>query len=98
MAEKERENRLPEKAAADRRPCIRCLIEGLPGEEALAAILRERVEALPEEERAAEPTRLKRLVVCLACGRLNHGTCAECGCYVEIRAARREKGCPIHRW
>ena len=75
-------------------PCIRCLIEGLPGEEALADILRERIAQLSEAERAPEPEVRRRLAACLRCPHLNHGTCALCGCYVEIRATRQGKGCP----
>ena len=76
------------------KPCIRCLIDGLPGEEELAAILKERVALLPAEERVPEEEYRRRLDACLGCGRLNHGTCALCGCYVEVRAAKRRKGCP----
>ena len=80
------------------RPCVRCLLDGLPGEEELAALLRERIAEMPEEERVPEAVRRGRLAVCLECGSLNHGTCALCGCYVELRAARRSRGCPRKAW
>ena len=76
------------------KPCIRCLTADLPGGAALSALLRERVAALPAEERAPEEETLRRLAVCRACEHLNAGTCALCGCYVEVRAARRRMACP----
>ena len=76
-----------------RRPCVRCLIAELPDEAALAEILRERIAQLPPEERVPEEERQRRLDCCRACRHLNHGTCALCGCYVEIRAARARMGC-----
>ena len=76
------------------RPCVRCLIDGLPGEEALAEALRERIAQIAPEEKVTEAEYRRRLDACLSCGSLNHGTCALCGCYAEIRAARRRMGCP----
>ena len=84
--------------APPRRPCVRCLTADLPEGEALSAILRERVSQLPEEERVPDTVYRARLDICLSCERLNRGTCALCGCYVEVRAARRGKDCPEHRW
>ncbi len=82
------------------KPCLRCLIADLPDEAALADILRERIAQLDEAERLPENQRAQRLDICRSCGSLNHGTCALCGCYVELRAARRSKGCPCvpPRW
>ena len=77
-----------------RRPCLRCLIADLPDEKALAGIIRERIEQLPPEKKVTEEERQQRLNCCRRCSRLNHGTCALCGCYVEIRAARKSMGCP----
>ena len=76
-----------------RRPC-RCLTGEIPGEEELASLIRERIEGIPEEERAGESVYRERLSRCKACGSLLNGTCGKCGCYVEIRAAWQEKGCP----
>ncbi|MBO7662709.1 MAG: hypothetical protein J6U01_05020 [Clostridia bacterium] len=75
-------------------PCVRCLLSELPDEKALAEILRERLAQLSPEERVPEAVRQRRLDVCRACGRLNRGTCTACGCYVELRAARRGRSCP----
>ena len=75
------------------RPC-RCLVGEMPGEAELAKIIRERIEDIPEEERAPAEAYALRLSACRECGSLNRGTCALCGCYVEIRAARQEQRCP----
>ena len=75
------------------RPC-RCLIGEMPDQEELAKIIRERIETIPEEERTPEGEYTFRLSACRACSRLQSGTCALCGCYVEIRAARKKQRCP----
>ena len=76
------------------KPCSRCLLSEIPDEAALAEAIRERILALPEEERAAETERRRRLGICKDCGELNRGTCGACGCYVELRAARIRQSCP----
>lgn len=77
-----------------KKPCLRCLIRDIPDEKELHRILLERIEQLPPEERASDELVSLRLARCLECPSLNHGTCTECGCYVELRSARLNKGCP----
>ena len=74
-------------------PC-RCLAGEMPGGEELAKLIRERIEMIPEEERLPEEAYRKRLSVCRECIHLQRGTCALCGCYVEIRAAKKGQRCP----
>lgn len=83
-----------------RKPCIRCLIADLPEGTELAEIIRERIARIPEEERTDEPVYSARLARCRECELLHSGTCAACGCYVEIRAAKRNLSCPAvpDRW
>lgn len=76
------------------RPCPRCLLADAPGGEALAALNRQWIEALPDERRAEESVYAARLAACRACGHLAAGTCALCGCYVEYRAAQKAQCCP----
>lgn len=76
-----------------RRPC-RCLTAEIPDGEALTALIRERIAGIPQEERTPEEAYAARLRACRACDSLRDGTCALCGCYVEIRAARRRQSCP----
>ncbi len=76
-----------------RRPC-RCLLADVPGEAEMARIIAERVAAMPEDLRADEAKRKERLEECKACAHLRNGTCALCGCYVELRTAKKNQHCP----
>ena len=76
------------------KPCLRCLLRDLPGEEALKETLRELIGQIPEDERSAPETVEERLAACRACGHLRQGTCGLCGCYVEHRAERKKSTCP----
>lgn len=66
----------------------------MPDQKALAEIIRDRIAAMPEEQRADDAVMSSRLGVCRACYHLMNGTCALCGCYVELRAAKRVQSCP----
>ena len=77
-----------------RLPCRRCLLGDLPGSEALAALLREHLDALPSKRRASPAVTNARLAECRRCAHLSEGTCGLCGCYVEYRAALRSRRCP----
>lgn len=81
------------------RPCLRCLLSQA-GEADLAQAIRERIAAMPPEERAPQALYEQRLTACRACPSLNAGTCTKCGCYVELRAARLASVCPHEekRW
>ena len=76
-----------------KRPC-RCLVSEMQGEAELAGLIRDRIETIPEEERTPETEYSLRLARCRDCKHLQRGTCALCGCYAEIRAARRRQNCP----
>lgn len=75
-------------------PCPRCLAREVPGGEALAALLEQWIEAIPEARRADGEARRARLAACRACPHLGAATCALCGCYVEYRAAHAAQRCP----
>lgn len=79
---------------SETRICKRCLIGDIPDQASLAELIRERIALLPEEQRADEALTASRLDVCRACDHLNSGTCALCGCYVELRASKRHMRCP----
>lgn len=55
---------------------------------------------LDEDIKAEEELYQKRLAVCKQCDNLWDGMCKKCGCYVELRAAIRNKSCPAttHQW
>lgn len=76
------------------KPCLKCLLQDLPDEKALAEILRERIAQIPEEDCTDPDIYKKRLDLCRSCPSLSRGTCGECGCYVELRAARKKMSCP----
>lgn len=54
--------------------------------------------AIKNEDRVSEEKYEARLLVCKECDRLNAGTCAACGCYVELRALSPMSKCPYDLW
>lgn len=74
--------------------CRRCLLEDMPDQAALAASVRELVALLPEHLRAPEKITSARLDICKNCDHLYGGMCELCGCYVQLRAAKKKLGCP----
>jgi hypothetical protein len=73
--------------------CKRCLLlESAEG--AMLDSIKERVEKLSPEERASQELYEERLSHCKRCDNLISGMCLKCGCYVEFRAAFKDKRCP----
>ena len=61
--------------------CRRCLLQDMADEnDYYASVVR---------YRATMPRRVR------TCPSLNAGTCMQCGCYVEMRAARTDMHCPL---
>ena len=58
------------------------------------------IATLPEEKRTDETEYRRRLEICGKCGFLGEGTCGKCGCFVELRAAKKDMHCPCekHYW
>ncbi len=79
---------------AGKKPCRRCLLEDMPSQAKLAKSVRELIDLMPEENRAAPEVTQRRLDKCRKCDHLLEGMCALCGCYVELRAAKRKMRCP----
>ncbi len=79
--------------------CRKCLPGGM-SKEAFFEDLERYVERISPDERVSEESYWKRLEICRACGQLQEGMCRICGCYVQLRAALKVKGCPeVHpRW
>ncbi|MGI6249665.1 MAG: DUF6171 family protein [Acutalibacteraceae bacterium] len=73
--------------------CKRCLLNEAAEADTLKSI-RERIERLPDGEKADEGTYLRRLDECKNCDSLIAGVCMKCGCYVEFRAAFIRQKCP----
>ena len=83
----------------ERKPCFRCLLQQAD-ESQLLELIQQRIAALPAAQKAAPEEYSRRLALCGACNELVSGTCRKCGCYVELRAAKRSAVCPHEhaRW
>ena len=75
------------------RECKRCLLLQ-SGDEDNYRLVRQYVEKIRPEEKCEAQTYSQRLKICRQCDNLISGTCIKCGCYVEFRAAFRNKKCP----
>lgn len=51
--------------------------------------IKDMIAALPEEKRADDDTYRHRLDICGSCESLGSGICGKCGCFVELRAAKK---------
>lgn len=76
--------------------CYKCLLEELNEGELLKTV-KEMIEAIPEENRTDPEEYRRRLKICTGCDSLISGTCVKCGCYVELRAAGKNRTCPAHK-
>lgn len=78
----------------DRPRCRRCLLEDMPSEREIAQVIREQIELMAPQLRADASERTRRLSICRECDHLISGMCGLCGCYVELRTAKRRMRCP----
>ena len=76
--------------------CKRCLLREMA--EADQAMIEKYKAAIKMEDRVSIEEYERRLMVCKECEKLNAGTCAACGCYVELRAAAKVSHCPHKKW
>lgn len=80
-----------------RKPC-RCILRDMPEQKNYyESVIRYRA-SLSEKEKAPDALYEQRLETCRQCRDLNNGTCMQCGCCVDIRAARADQRCPIGHW
>lgn len=79
--------------------CRKCLFEEIDREGVYNSI-KELIEALPEDKKASGTEYRRRLDICRNCDSLGEGTCGKCGCFVELRAAKKNMVCPHekHYW
>lgn len=73
--------------------CKKCLIRDLDEGE-LVTTIKEYVARLDDRIKTPAEEYENRLKQCISCDRLISGTCAVCGCYVEMRAAVQRNSCP----
>lgn len=75
----------------ERRLCRRCLLKEL--DDAYFQTVYEYIDSLPAEQKAEKAEYAKRLEKCRECDHLQNGMCALCGCFVEVRAAKKRQHC-----
>jgi hypothetical protein len=82
-----------------RKFCRKCLLEDIAADEFLDN-MRTYLEGLDEAVKAEDKVYKERLSACRSCEKLNEGICKLCGCFVEYRAAMKNKACPdlIPKW
>ena len=73
--------------------CYKCLLEELDEGRILESV-KEMIDAIPQDNRTGSEEYRRRLNICRDCDSLISGTCVKCGCYVELRAAGKNRGCP----
>ena len=74
--------------------CRRCLLQDMADEnDYYQSVLRYRA-TMPKKLRTPDEEYAARLAACRQCDALENATCRICGCYVEMRAARRDQHCP----
>jgi len=79
--------------------CKRCLLKDLQEDEYIKQVY-EYIESLPDEIKADTALFQERLELCRVCNYLVNGMCKICGCFVEVRAAKKAQQCPgsVSRW
>ncbi len=75
-----------------KKPCLKCLLADMDLDEYTQKVL-EYAKSLPEFERVDDATYNYRLQLCKQCDELANGICAKCGCFVELRAAKKNSYC-----
>lgn len=78
------------------RICKKCLI-GQQAADYLALIAKNKA-ATPEKYRVAEEEFDRRVAICEGCEKLSGPTCLACGCFVELRALKKDSHCPKKKW
>lgn len=73
--------------------CKKCLLEELDRDEYINSLI-QYVNNYPVEKRADDEVYNKRLSICRQCDRLSQGMCSICGCYVQLRAVKKDMYCP----
>ncbi|MBR3819462.1 MAG: hypothetical protein IKJ41_10015 [Clostridia bacterium] len=58
----------------------------------------ERIKRLSDRDKASDDEYKSRVSICSECEFLSEGTCLECGCYPEFKAAFKKQKCPRRKW
>ncbi len=73
--------------------CKKCLLLEA-GEKASFETIKAYLDNLSNDLKVDDSEYSRRLQLCKNCKFLISGMCRKCGCYVEIRAALKDKACP----
>ena len=74
--------------------CKRCLLREMANEDMYHRIQRT-IDAIPPKLRCSKGEYDARLELCKECEKLIGGMCRVCGCFVEVRAAKKNEHCPV---
>lgn len=77
------------------RRCRQCLLREMTDENDYYRSVLFYRETMPRKKCTPDDVYEARLRACKACPSLENGTCRQCGCYVEMRAARIDMHCPM---
>ncbi len=77
--------------------CGKCLLSEFDSE-AFARDIKDYIAIIPEELKTPPEIYSGRLEICKKCSTLLDGLCGECGCFVEVRAAKLSQKCPVNKW
>jgi len=80
-----------------KKPCRLCLLKDINPKEYEAKIKRI-LDHMDPKEKALDEMYEKRLKACTECHYLKDGFCGACGCYVELRCAKKTSTCPYEHW
>ncbi len=80
-------------------PCKRCMLSEIDPD-GLYREVSELIALIRPDERTEDGEYRRRLGICSECDSLNTGTCGVCGCFAELRAAKKAMHCPheMHKW
>lgn len=73
--------------------CKKCLLADIDID-GLYKQISDLIAVMPDDVKASSDVYNHRLETCKQCDRLENGICAECGCFVELRAAAKKNYCP----
>ena len=79
--------------------CKKCLLSEIDKDKYYANMY-EYIALLPVDIKTEESEYQRRLQLCKRCDSLVNGMCKRCGCFVEVRAAKKNNNCPSeeHYW
>ncbi len=78
--------------------CKLCEIYKAAGDPKIEGQIDMLIKGIPANEKTSDAEYARRLDICGLCDRLLGNTCLACGCFVELRAARRDSHCSRKKW